>query len=160
MAANATVEMLPCEMTECGTRQKLSIIATVTNQGKSTSMLIDQSFNDDRLIRFLGAWVTNTLTFQLFTIAEPRRFESFNSTPCLPHLSGSATPEVTGVSWPTWRDTDRHHLIVRLLCRAFLLYKLLRNLNHAAINGSIYAIRLRFQRRHERVSRSSHAFFC
>ena len=38
-----------------GTRQKLSMIATVTNQGKTRWMIIDESFNADRLIEFLEA---------------------------------------------------------------------------------------------------------
>ena len=33
-----------------GTRQKLSMIATVTNQGKTRWMIIDESFNADKLI--------------------------------------------------------------------------------------------------------------
>ncbi len=33
-----------------GTRQKLSMIATVTNQGKTRWMIIDESFNSDKLI--------------------------------------------------------------------------------------------------------------
>ena len=36
-----------------GTRQKLSIVATVTNQGKRRCMIIDESFNSDKLIEFL-----------------------------------------------------------------------------------------------------------
>lgn len=40
-----------------GTRQKLSMIATVTNQGKTRWMIIDEAFNADRLIEFLGALI-------------------------------------------------------------------------------------------------------
>lgn len=40
-----------------GTRQKLSMIATVTNQGKTRWMIIDDTFNADRLIEFLGALI-------------------------------------------------------------------------------------------------------
>lgn len=40
-----------------GTRQKLSMIATVTNQGKTRWMIIDESFNSDRLIEFLQALI-------------------------------------------------------------------------------------------------------
>lgn len=40
-----------------GTRQKLSMIATVTNQGKTRWMIIDEAFNSDRLIEFLGALI-------------------------------------------------------------------------------------------------------
>jgi transposase len=40
-----------------GTRQKLSMIATVTNQGKTRWMIIDESFNSDQLIAFLQALI-------------------------------------------------------------------------------------------------------
>lgn len=40
-----------------GTRQKLSMIATVTNQGKTRWMIIDEAFNADKLIEFLGALI-------------------------------------------------------------------------------------------------------
>ena len=40
-----------------GTRQKLSMIATVTNQGKARWMIIDEAFNADKLIEFLQASV-------------------------------------------------------------------------------------------------------
>lgn len=40
-----------------GTRQKLSMIATVTNQGKTRWMIIDEAFNADRLIEFLEALI-------------------------------------------------------------------------------------------------------
>ncbi len=40
-----------------GTRQKLSMIATVTNQGKTRWMIIDESFNSDKLIEFLEALI-------------------------------------------------------------------------------------------------------
>src|SRR3989338_5362550 len=40
-----------------GTRQKLSMIATVTNQGKTRWMIIDESFNADKLIEFLEALI-------------------------------------------------------------------------------------------------------
>ncbi len=40
-----------------GTRQKLSMISTVTNQGKTRWMIIDGAFNSDRLIEFLAALV-------------------------------------------------------------------------------------------------------
>lgn len=38
-----------------GTRQKLSMIATITNQGKTRRMIIDEAFNSDKLIQFLEA---------------------------------------------------------------------------------------------------------
>ena len=40
-----------------GTRQKLSMLATVTNQGKTRWMIIDEAFNADRLIEFLVALI-------------------------------------------------------------------------------------------------------
>ena len=39
------------------TRQKLSMIATVTNQGKARWMIIDEAFNSDKLIEFLQALI-------------------------------------------------------------------------------------------------------
>jgi hypothetical protein len=38
-----------------GTRQKLSMISTVTNQGKTSWMIIDGNFNHVRLIEFFEA---------------------------------------------------------------------------------------------------------
>lgn len=40
-----------------GTRHKLSMIATVTNQGKTRWMIIDEAFNADKLIEFLQALI-------------------------------------------------------------------------------------------------------
>jgi transposase len=40
-----------------GTRQKLSMIATVTNQGKARWMIIEEAFNSDRLVEFLQALI-------------------------------------------------------------------------------------------------------
>ena len=40
-----------------GTRHKLSMIATVTNQGKARWMIIDDAFNADKLIEFLQALI-------------------------------------------------------------------------------------------------------
>lgn len=40
-----------------GTRHKLSMIATVTNQGKTRWMIIDESFNADKLIEFLESLI-------------------------------------------------------------------------------------------------------
>ncbi len=39
------------------TRQKLSMIATVTNQGKTRWMIIDEAFNADKLIEFLASLI-------------------------------------------------------------------------------------------------------
>jgi hypothetical protein len=38
-----------------GKREKLSMIATVTNQGKARWMIIDEAFNADKLIEFFGS---------------------------------------------------------------------------------------------------------
>ena len=40
-----------------GQRQKLSMISTVTNQGKTRWMIIDEAFNSDKLIEFLEALI-------------------------------------------------------------------------------------------------------
>ena len=40
-----------------GTRQKLSMIATVTNQGKTRWMIIDEAFDVEKLIEFLTALI-------------------------------------------------------------------------------------------------------
>ena len=47
----------PVTCTVAGTRQKLSMIATVTNQGKTRWMIIDEAFNADKLIEFLETLV-------------------------------------------------------------------------------------------------------
>ncbi|MCL2657304.1 MAG: IS630 family transposase [Betaproteobacteria bacterium] len=43
-----------------GTRQKLSMISTVTNQGKTRWMIIEEAFNSDRLIEFLSALIKDS----------------------------------------------------------------------------------------------------
>ena len=40
-----------------GQRQKLSMISTVTNQGKTRWMIIDEAFNSDKLIEFLESLI-------------------------------------------------------------------------------------------------------
>lgn len=40
-----------------GKRHKLSMISTVTNQGKTRWMIVDEAFNSDKLIEFLQALV-------------------------------------------------------------------------------------------------------
>jgi len=40
-----------------GTRHKLSMISSVTNQGKTRWMIIDEAFNSDKLIEFLAALI-------------------------------------------------------------------------------------------------------
>ena len=47
----------PIAMTVGGTREKLSMIATVTNQGKTRWMIIDDAFDAEKLIEFLAALV-------------------------------------------------------------------------------------------------------
>lgn len=49
----------PVTMTVGGTRQKLSMISTVTNQGKASWMIIDGAFNHERLIEFFTALVAD-----------------------------------------------------------------------------------------------------
>ena len=53
----APVGKTPVTYTVGGTRQKLSMIATVTNQGKTRWMIIDEAFNADKLIEFLEALI-------------------------------------------------------------------------------------------------------
>jgi hypothetical protein len=47
----------PVAMAIGGTRHKLSMIATVTNQGKTRWMIIDEAFDADKLIEFLQALI-------------------------------------------------------------------------------------------------------
>ena len=47
----------PVTMVVGGTREKLSMISTVTNQGRANWMIIDGAFNHERLIEFLQALV-------------------------------------------------------------------------------------------------------
>ena len=47
----------PVALVVGGTRQKLSMIATVTNKGQARWMIIDEAFNSDRLIEFLAALI-------------------------------------------------------------------------------------------------------
>ena len=47
----------PVTKTIGGTRQKLSMIATVTNQGKTRWMIIDEAFDAEKLIEFLQALI-------------------------------------------------------------------------------------------------------
>ncbi|MCS6764624.1 MAG: IS630 family transposase [Candidatus Protistobacter heckmanni] len=49
----------PVTMTVRGTRQKLSMISTVTNQGKASWMIIDGAFNHEKLIEFFEALVAD-----------------------------------------------------------------------------------------------------
>ncbi len=43
-----------------GTRHKLSMISTVTNQGKTRWMIVEDAFNSDKLIEFLEALVKDS----------------------------------------------------------------------------------------------------
>jgi hypothetical protein len=43
----------PVALTVGGTRQKLSMIATVTHQGKTRWMIIEESFDADKFCEFL-----------------------------------------------------------------------------------------------------------
>ena len=47
----------PVAKTVGGSREKLSMIATVTNQGKTRWMIIDDAFDADKLIEFLAALI-------------------------------------------------------------------------------------------------------
>lgn len=47
----------PVTMAVGGTREKLSMIATVTNQGKTRWMIIDEAFDAEKLIEFLQALI-------------------------------------------------------------------------------------------------------
>lgn len=47
----------PVAMAVGGTRQKLSMIATVTNQGKTRWMIIEEAFDAEKLIEFLQALI-------------------------------------------------------------------------------------------------------
>jgi transposase len=47
----------PVAMAVGGSRQKLSMIATVTNQGKTRWMIIEEAFDAEKFIEFLGALI-------------------------------------------------------------------------------------------------------
>ena len=49
----------PVAMSVGGTRQKLSMLASVTNQGKARWMIIDGAFNHEKLIEFFEALVAD-----------------------------------------------------------------------------------------------------
>lgn len=50
----------PVAMAIGGTRQKLSMIASVTNQGKARWMIIDGAFNHEKLIEFFASLISDT----------------------------------------------------------------------------------------------------
>ena len=51
--SHAPAGKTPVAMAVGGTRQRLSMIATVTNQGRTRWMIIDEAFDADKLIEFL-----------------------------------------------------------------------------------------------------------
>ena len=55
--SNAPGGKTPVTFVVGGTRQKLSMIATVTNKGQARWMIIDEAFNSDKLIEFLEALI-------------------------------------------------------------------------------------------------------
>jgi transposase len=63
----------PMAYTVGGTRQKLSMIATVTNQGKTRWMIIDEAFNADKLIEFMQALVKEADKKKIFLILDNLR---------------------------------------------------------------------------------------
>ncbi|MDR2188158.1 MAG: hypothetical protein LBE62_08915 [Azonexus sp.] len=44
-----------------GTRHKLLMVATVTNQGKTHRMIVEDAFNSNKLIEFLKVFIKETL---------------------------------------------------------------------------------------------------
>ena len=48
---------IPAAMAVGGIRHKLSMIATVNNQGKTRWMIVDDAFDADKFIEFLAAFV-------------------------------------------------------------------------------------------------------
>jgi len=58
--SDATKGKTPVAMAIGGTRQKLSMIASVTNQGKVRWMIIDGAFNHEKLIEFFEALIKDT----------------------------------------------------------------------------------------------------
>ena len=65
----ASAGKTPVTIAVGGTRQKLSMIATVTNQGKTRWMIIDEAFNSDKLIEFLKA-LTQDAAKKVFLILD------------------------------------------------------------------------------------------
>jgi transposase len=62
----------PVTYTVGGTRHKLSMISTVTNQGKARWMIIEDAFNSDKLIEFLEA-LTKDADKKVFLILDNLR---------------------------------------------------------------------------------------
>lgn len=63
----------PVAFTVGGARQKLSMISTVTNRGRSRWMIIDDAFNSDRLIEFLEALIKDMEGRKVFLILDNLR---------------------------------------------------------------------------------------
>jgi transposase len=59
----------PVTMSVGGTRQKLSMIASVTNQGKARWMIIDGAFNHERLIEFFESLIKD-VSHKVFLILD------------------------------------------------------------------------------------------
>ena len=68
-----------------GSRQKLSMISTVTNKGEARWMIIDGNFNGDRLIEFLEALIKDA-TKKVFLILDNLR--AHHSKPVKAWLAG------------------------------------------------------------------------
>ena len=62
----------PVTLAVGGARQKLAMIATITNQGKTRWMIIDEAFNADKLIEFLEAFIKDAAK-QVFLILDNLR---------------------------------------------------------------------------------------
>lgn len=56
----APIGQTPVTRVVGGTRQKLSMISTVTNQGKARWMIVEANFNADKLIEFMTALIADT----------------------------------------------------------------------------------------------------
>lgn len=67
----------PVTMAVGGARQKLSMIATVTNQGKTRWMIIDEAFDADKLIEFLQALIKDA-SKKIFLILDNLRVHHSN----------------------------------------------------------------------------------
>ena len=71
--SDAPIGQTPVAYAVGGTRQELSMIATVTDQGKARRMSIDDAFNSDRLVEFLGALIKGAGQKKVFLILDNLR---------------------------------------------------------------------------------------
>ena len=78
-----------------GTRQKLSMISTVTNQGKARWMIIDGNFNADQLIEFLEALIKDATKKVFLILDNLRAHHSKLGLPSEPIASRSSTCQAT-----------------------------------------------------------------